>query len=481
MSRRPATAPDAGSLWRWCACALAVLAAGLTGLFLLRIPVQLSDSFTEFTTVYKATLWDVVRAEFHGGPYMRPLRRGLIKLVYDLSQGQFQPWFRGFQVAQLLALLCLTVGALRVRTAAALAVVPLALAMVLGSHTFAGAILEGLPINHFLTILVCCALTVNLLRAEPSLLNDALAVVVMVVAMLTIESGLLVAVLVVLGRIVGMRGVSRPAVAAVVACAVAYMVGRFVFLSGTTPGLDERSAGFGFHVLSTGELMARFGANPLPFYLYNMLSAVSCVLFAEPRGGVWSFVQGVLGGHVEPWRLVNVASSTATTGLIAWFAWTRFHTWRRQGLTAAGQLVVVWAGLVLANAVFAFAYEKDAILGPAGFLQALAAAAVLIDISEGNGGFGAAWRVPVALLAVASVGWTIRLVGVHYSLQVRNLSVRTEWAYYDDWERKQQFATPWTPEQQAIRLSLMRQAIRGASSARQLAGPFPNPLFDVTQ
>ena len=152
MSSRPATAPDSGTRWRWSAFALAVIAAGLTGLFLLRIPVQLSDSFTEFTTVYKGSLWEVVRAEFQGGPYMRPLRRGLIKLVYDLSRGQFQPWFRGFQVAQLLVLLCLVVGALRVRTAAALAVVPLTLAMVLGAHTFAGAILEGLPINHFLTI-----------------------------------------------------------------------------------------------------------------------------------------------------------------------------------------------------------------------------------------------------------------------------------------------------------------------------------------
>ena len=44
----------------------------------------------------------------------------------------------------------------------------LTLAMVLGAHTFAGAILEGLPINHFLTILICCALTVNLLGATGS-------------------------------------------------------------------------------------------------------------------------------------------------------------------------------------------------------------------------------------------------------------------------------------------------------------------------
>ena len=244
---------------------------------------------------------------------------------------------------------------------------------------------------------------------------------------------------------------------------------------------SERSAGFGFRVLSTGELTARFGNNPLPFYLYNVVSAISCVLFAEPRGGVWSFVQGVLTGHVAPWRLVNVASSAATTALVVWFASVRARAWRQQGLTPTGQFIVLWVGVTLANAVFAFAYEKDAILGPAGMFQALAASAILIELSESSGGLGAAWRVPVALLAVASLGWTIRLVGVHYSLQVRNLSVRTEWAYYDDWERKQQFATPWTPEQQAIRLSLRRQAIRGASSARQLAGPFPNPLFDVTQ
>ena len=47
---------------------------------------------------------------------------------------------------------------------------PLGLAIVVGIHTFAGAVLEGLPVNHFLTILICCAAAVNVAQAKRTLL-----------------------------------------------------------------------------------------------------------------------------------------------------------------------------------------------------------------------------------------------------------------------------------------------------------------------
>lgn len=469
---------------RWTAAALAfaLTVATLTSVLLLRIPVQLSDSFTEFMVMQKGSLWQVVQDEFQGGPYLRPFRRGLIKVVHDLSGGQYQAAFRGFQAAQLILLLVLVVGALKVRTRTDAAVVPITLAVLLGGHTFAGAILEGLPINHFLTILVCCAAAMNLVRATPSLLVDASAIALMVFAMLTIESGLVLVVVFVSAYLVGYRGVSRMATASVVLCVLAYMTWRFAWLDGTTPGLDERSAGFGFRVLSTGELMARFGANPWPFRFYNVLSAVSSVLFSEPRGGVWEFVRGIVQGRPEPWRLITVVSSSAVTLLLAVSVWRRIGAWRRGVFaTDTDRLLVMFLVVLAANALFAYAYEKDAILGPAGLFYALAASAVFRDLANDAGHWPLQRSVMTVVVVLVACGWTIRFLGIHYSLQMRELTVRNEWAYYEDWVEKQQFQTPFTARETAIQQALRRQAIRGASGIRQFASPWPRRLFDITQ
>jgi hypothetical protein len=471
---------------RWAAIALALTlaVATLTSVFLLRIPVQLSDSFTEFTSVDEGSLWEVVRNEFQGGPYLRPLRRGLIKLVYEASRGRYQAAFRGFQVAQLLVLLILVLRAVPVRTRTDAAVVPMTLALVLGGHTFAGAILEGLPVNHFLTILICCAAAFNLSRATPSVWVDVAAVGLLMFAMLTIESGLVVAAVFVAAYVTGYRGVSRRALLAVALTVAAYIVGRFAWLSGSTPGLGERSAGFGFRVLDTGELIARFGANPLPFYAYNVGSAVSSVLFSEPRGGVWGFIDGMLRLRPEPWRLVSVVASTSMTVLMLLFTFSRIGEWCR-GIfqTEADRMMAVFIAVLGANAVFTFAYEKDAIMGPAGLFYALAATAVLREVVAGRGAAIIPLPRPILTLALVAVacGWTMRLVGVHYSLQVRELSVRNEWAYYQDWEDKQQFETPFTAQEIAIRDELRRDAIRGAGGVRLFQSRWPARLLDVTQ
>lgn len=475
-------APAPRSPWTAAAFALTLAVAALTTVFLLRIPVQLTDSFTEFMVVHNGSLWQIVSHEFQGGPYMRPFRRGLIKVVYDLSGGQYQAAFRGFQAAQLVALLVLVVRALPVRTRNDAAVVPMTLALVLGGHTFAGAILEGLPINHFLTILICCALALNLVRARPSLLVDLSAVAVMIFAMLTIESGLVVAAIFVAAYAVGYRGVSRGALAAVVLSVVAYCVGRFMYLGGTTPGLGERSAGFGFRVLSADELVGRFGSNPLPFYLYNVVCAFSSVLFAEPRGGVWAFTDGVMHGRPELWRLLSVVSSTAVTGVILVVASRRIGRWRLGVFeTETDRMLVMCLAVLCANAVFAFAYEKDAILGPAGLFYALAATTVLRDVVAGAASVRLPRAVMTTLMLVVACGWTLRLMGVHYSLQSRELTVRNEWAYYDDWERKQHFEVPFTAQEMAIVQSLRRQAIRGSGGVRQFTSRWPDRLFDVSQ
>ncbi|HTI41903.1 MAG TPA: hypothetical protein VL693_08770 [Vicinamibacterales bacterium] len=450
--------------------------AVMMGTLLLGIPVQLSDSFTEFTAMHGRGLWEVISAEFYNGAYFRPFRRALIKIVYDLSGGHYYIAFRGFQALELLLLLVLVVRMLRVRTAAALAAVPLGLAVLVGMHTFAGAVREGLPINHFLTILICCAGAVNLAQAKRTWLVDAAAVALLVAAMMTIESGLLVWAIFAAAYIVGYRGVSRGALIALTACVAIYFAGRFVIIGGAAPGLNERSAGFGFAVLNPDELVRRFGSNPLPFYAYNIVSAVACVLFAEPRGGVWMFVREVATGRPEPWQIVNVITSVLTTAVMLRFAASRIPKWKARDFDDADRFIIIFLVVLPLNALFAAAYEKDVIMSPAGLFYAVAAYFAFRELLSGS-----AVAIAPAVVLLIAIGWSIRFVGMQDNLRARALSVQDEWAYYDDWAREQPTDVHLTAEEEVIRQHLYDDAVLRAPRVPQLSLGGIERLFDFTQ
>src|SRR5258706_1012304 len=251
----------------------------------LRLPIQLSDSFTEFLAMQGKSFWVVLQSGFAAGPYFRPLRRVPVKILFDLSGGDYYPWFRGFHALGVLILFALFVRMLRIRTWAAAAMVPLALAMLTGMHTFSDVLREAFPINHFLTIAICCLGAVNLAQARASRMVDAGAILLLAFAMLTIERGLLVWVVFVSGRAIRHRGISRGALAALTCVFVAHFVIRFGILGGGVPSLNERDSGFGLSSATAGELQQLFSGDPWPFYLYNVISAISCVLFARTRGG----------------------------------------------------------------------------------------------------------------------------------------------------------------------------------------------------
>src|SRR5262249_45528926 len=152
---------------------------------------------------------------------------------------------------------------LRPRTWTDAAVVPLGLAALLGSHTFTGTVTEAFPINTYLTIVLCCFAAAALVLSSHRWWTDVLAILLFVIAALTVESGLLVGVILVGGVLVGGRGVSRWGIGLVVLLLAGYFVLRFTWLHVGSPGLEERSSGFGFGVLDPKELIARFGRNPL--------------------------------------------------------------------------------------------------------------------------------------------------------------------------------------------------------------------------
>ena len=411
----------------------------LIAISLLRIPIQLSDSFTEFLAMQSESLWSVVRSELAGGPYFRPLRRALIKILFDLSGGHYYYWFRGFHALEVLILFVLFVRMLRIHTRAGAAVVPLALAMVAGMHTFANVLREAFPVNHFLTIAICCVAAVNLAQARASRAVDVGAILLLAFAMFTIESGLLVWVVFVTAYFVGYRGISRGALLTLTGVFAAYFVIRFGVLEGGVPSFNERETGFGLSSATPAEVQRIFGANPWPFYLYNVVSAMSCVLFAEPRSGSWYFVKALVEHDVWPWQVLTVLTSTLTTLVLIWYAVGRFNRWRRLDIDEDDRLVVLFIGLLPANAAFAAVYEKDVILSVAGVFYCGAAAIVfrrlLIEVGSSSSTLSRTAAYAVAL--VLACGWSLRFLSIEYRLREVASIHRNDWAYYDAWEQKQ--------------------------------------------
>ena len=412
--------------------------AALFGIALLRIPIQLSDSFTEFLAMQGQTLTYVVRSEIAGGPYFRPFRRGLIKLLFDVSGGDFYPWFRGFHALEVLVLFVLFVRMLRPRTLVDVAVVPLALAMIAGSHLFLDIFREAFPVNHFLTVVICAVAAVNLAQSRGGWLIDAAAVLLLVFAMMTIESGLLIWVVLVAAYFAGYRGVSRGALVALTCVFVSYFVIRFGFLGGTMPAIGERDTGFLLADANAGEIRRLFADSRWVLYAYNFTSAIACALFAEPRSGTFMLTRSVLAHEVAPWQVLTVATSLLTTLVIAWHVATRARTWRPFRIEEDDRLVVLFLVLLPANAAFDIVYEKDVVLSVAGVLYVAAAVVAckhLVQTAMTARGLRPA--LTSALVLIVACGWSMRAIGTQYRLREVAFIDRNDWAYFDQWQKRQ--------------------------------------------
>jgi hypothetical protein len=410
---------------------VAYVIAGLMALAfsydLMRVPVQVADSLFEIVDAERApSVWAAFTDQIGGAAYLRPLRIAQIKILFDLADGHYWLVYRGFHALLLTVALLLFVSALQVRTWADGAAAIFGLTVLTGLHTFRGLVREAFPINHFLEIVVFCLIALNLSRSRHRWWTDVAAVATVVAASLTLETGLLAGVIVIIAWAAGMEGVSRRGVLAVAGFLAAYFAFRFLYLSTGTPGLDERSSGFLLRMLEPDELQREFGSNPSWFYVYNVVTSALSVLLSDPDGGIFETVRAWYLGDIPPRLYVAVATSILMTSLLVWVVVTRF---KARAFGDGERLLVVAAGVLGANAVLSYAYTKHEIISVAGAFYAVAAFVAaqrsLEYLNEPRARGGVALVVVLALLAV---GWSFRSAGVHHMLRVQAFKVRNDWA-----------------------------------------------------
>jgi hypothetical protein len=391
------------------AYALALLAALGPAHFLLGLPIQVSDSFGHMLQLVSP--WgSLLSSRFTQDAYLRPAMWAEMKVVYELADGNYTAWFRW-----------------------TLAWLPLSLVVLLGIHTFTGTVAEAFPVNTYMTLLLLCLAAAVVALARYHWWNDVLAALLFIVAALTLETGLLLWVVFIGAALVGARGLSRSGLAAVTVLLGVYLYARFVLLDVGTPALIERSSGFGFSVLDPPELIERFGDNPLPLYLYNIVSSVFSVLLSEPTAGVFRITRAVTTGSVLPVMIVNLVASAGVLALLAAFAWTRRRLWLARRFEHDDRLVLLFGMVLVANAVISYPYTKDVIMSPAGVFLAAAVFAAARQLFA---------NVPVSVprvravalivaMAVLSTAWSLRMIGLHVRLRHAAVVERLDWAYIE--------------------------------------------------
>lgn len=450
----------AARLWPSISYVYGLLVVIALGYFLLGTPIQVTDGFTNMLSLEGRSFGSIVYDEFYERSYLRPMLWAHLYVVYALADGSYFEWFRGWHVFQVLLLVVLFVGLFRPRSAIDAAVIPLGLAVLIGMHTFAGTVIEAYPINTFMTILLCCFAAASVALGPYRWWRDAAAAVLFVFAALTVESGLLVSVIFVAAWLAGARGVSRRGIATLSLLLAGYLVLRFLVLDVGSPGLIERSSGYGFSVRDPDELVALFGSNPIGFYVYNVVTSAVSVLVSEPRAGVFRLARGVAEGEVWPYSIVNVVASLLGTALIVRYAWRRRAAWLERRFDRNDQLVVVFVAVLCGNAVISYPYQKDVIMSAAGAFFALAVAVAARDLvltaSPGLVSRAAAGLV----LVILSTAWSVRAAAIHLAIRDSALDVRNEWALVDEWLERER-PEGLTAAASALKTKLQDEAIVG--------------------
>jgi hypothetical protein len=428
------------SAWFWGAWAAAMLMAAAVSFSLLRIPIQVPDSLLVMLDARAAP--SAALSNFMGERgFLRPVYISQTRLLLDAAGGEhYFLVFRGFHAALVAVLFVLFVMAARVRTRTDFAAFTLGLLVLTGIHTFRGNVWEAYPVNHYLEIAVCSLAAFVLCQSRGGWWADLLALVLFIAASLTIESGLIVVVVILTARFVGLRGVSWTGTAFVMAALAGYFYLRFVYLGTGAPSLDERATGFGFGTLERGDIIPRFGDAPYMLYSYNLVSSVLSVLLSEPRSGTWEMTRRWMVGDVAPSVIVSWVSALTATGLLVWFAGVRFRVWLARRCEHADQLVLVCLAVTAANAVFCYTYTKDEIMSTAGVFYALAVFAAsrtaitrFARVSRGTLRSAAL----TLLLLVCSASWAIRATGLHYHMYYAGYNSRNEWVAVEVWLREQ--------------------------------------------
>jgi hypothetical protein len=395
-----------------------------------QVPIQVSDSLEVIERVIPMPSATAAFVDgLHNSPTMlRPLKEVRARLLVQAGEalgGRYHLVFRGYHALAGAILIALFVWVCRARSWIDVAALAAALAVLTGMHTFVGLFRESFPVNHYLIVAVSALATFALAQSRGGWLADLAAIVLLVSAALSFESGLLVWPVAVAAYASGLRGISGRGIVLMTVVVVLYAGLRVGYLGKQGAGVGERGTGFGAGALTEEEQIARFGNRPLVLYAYNVTMTATSVLLSQPQVGRFTVISAWNSGSVPPVFVVQVASSLLTTVLVAWYAFSRGPTGSRRWREP---VPLTFFAVLVVSALMSYAYAKDEIISTAGAFYAVAAYVALRALFALRPPVWAGVVLVVFALAVSSA-WAIRSAGLHLRLRHSAFEARAGWAY----------------------------------------------------
>lgn len=412
---------------------LAFLLAGLLGVSVAQsvynIPIQVSDSLDVIISSRQpaSSLALLQQTSQSSSTTLRPGRALQARWLGELADAggwSYHSVFRGVHALLAFGIVCLFTWVARVRVPSDLFALGVALTVLVGHHTFAAMMREAYPVNHYAEIACGSLITVGIAQRRATAAGQFIALAVLAAGLLLIESAVLLWVVLVGCVAIGLPGVSRKTATAATAVLVVYFVGR-ALLGISAPGIGGHASGWLGTTYSADELVARFGANPWPFYAYNVVGGVLSVVASEPRFGVYRVLSSLDAGTWPPVLTIQLASSLILSLIILiharavmrqpWSSWAE----ETRVLTLAAVVVVV-------SAFLCATYIKEEIVSTAGVFYALAGYLAMrwpFALTAESRLRGAM----VACLLVAAPLWGFRTVGTHYELRRVAFVTRNDW------------------------------------------------------
>jgi hypothetical protein len=342
----------------------------------------------------------------------RPLQLLSAHVIYKFfAQGHEHLVFKGMLVAFLFLTLGLFVRLLDVRSWTDLLAAVIALLVLLGHQSFGGAVEGVYPYGVEIVLLACqFAVLGILLRQEPSIASEAVAIAISVFAIALNEKGGLVGVSYIVGSVLRLPGGSLRSAVTLFVLYLAIVCYRFVWVSFPTA------------------LLSRSDARGPEEALFDAAAPILNILISDPRVGEFQTIAQLLRG--KRWAIIYLTSSLALSALIvAWArsAWKRWHESDRRELKVAAILPF----LLLGSAAFGPFSRKDyvPIMALAGYAVVSFYALRWLFAESLRAVRPAHYRALVALAVVLSLFWSIRAAGLVVYMRKLAYDYQHEWAF----------------------------------------------------
>ena len=442
----------------------ALIVTVLLGSAFMRLSWPFVDLYNNFYKASAFTWPETIRMAFGAGVEYRPLITIGLKLAHQLAG--LRAWlYQGLVVLQIAAILAGLVWIFQPTTRRRAVAACIALACAIGLHT-SRVLWMFVPLNAHAFGVVLLLAGIALALAPRSRMTEWACLLLTLVALLLLESGVLVVVVtLVLWRLRAPGASGRAAVATLVASAV-YLAMRLGF-GAQMAASTYTETGLGFEDVSASRLAEMFAHAPWMLWLYNVVASVLTIAASEPRAGRFFFVQAMLHGHVPVWMYVHVISSVLTTGLVVYaMATSRISGARDRYIAAAGATVVV------VGSVLGFLYTRDRIGLSAGVGYAMLAYVAVTVVLERLPAQRLGRAVATACVGIISAGWLLR-TGETY-VQLRDAG----WENYQEWTTRYEELGGFTRPQTDILALLRKEALEHVPSDPRTDPAWTYALFE---